>query len=147
MATRGTIAVEHQDGTITQVYSHWDNYLEHNGRLLLDYYNSQTLAEELVSMGEISSLGPRIHPKGPHTSDHPEEHVSVFYHRDHGQLFRYMIYSNYSHYQQDGRYEEYNYIFRDNQWFVDWPNPETLLVDAFDYQYDDETDEYVLVKP
>ena len=147
MATRGTIAVEHPDGTITQVYSHWDNYLDHNGRILRDYYNSQELAEELVSMGDMSSLGPRIHPRGPHSYDRPEEHVSVFYHRDHGQAFTNTKYSDYDEYIQTGQYEEYNYIFRNNQWYVDWPNPETPLVDAFDYQYDDETDEYVLVKP
>ena len=41
MATRGTISIEHKDGSISSVYSHWDNYLEYNGKLLLEYYNKK----------------------------------------------------------------------------------------------------------
>ncbi len=39
MATRSTIALEFADGTIGQVYAHWDGYLAHNGKMLLEYYS------------------------------------------------------------------------------------------------------------
>ena len=59
MATRSTIAVEHADGTVSQVYCHWDGYLTHNGQILLDHYDTQEKAEQLVSLGSISSLRPK----------------------------------------------------------------------------------------
>ncbi len=37
MATRSTIALEFADGTVEQVYCHWDGYLDHNGALLRDH--------------------------------------------------------------------------------------------------------------
>jgi hypothetical protein len=56
MATRGTIAVQHADGTISQVYSHWDNYISHNGELLYKHYSTLEKVEALVAGGSISVL-------------------------------------------------------------------------------------------
>ena len=38
MATRSTIALLREDGTVAKVYSHWDGYLECNGEILFKYY-------------------------------------------------------------------------------------------------------------
>ena len=57
MATRGSITVKHSDGKYHSVYTHWDSYLTHHGRILVNSYNSQELAEKLVAGGSISSLG------------------------------------------------------------------------------------------
>jgi hypothetical protein len=61
MGTRSAIAVAHGD-VIKAVYCHWDGYLEHNGRILQAHYPSH-LANQLVSMGDISSLRPEIGEK------------------------------------------------------------------------------------
>ena len=46
MGTRSVIAVMH--GTNAKaVYCHWDGYLEHNGKILQEHYNS-VKANELV---------------------------------------------------------------------------------------------------
>jgi len=45
--------------TVKSVYCHWDGYLEHNGAILQEHYNSAK-ANELVSLGDLSSLRPEI---------------------------------------------------------------------------------------
>lgn len=63
MGTRSRIAVMH--GTVCKsVYCHWDGYLEHNGAILQEHYDS-SLANQLVSMGDLSSLGTQIGEQHP----------------------------------------------------------------------------------
>jgi hypothetical protein len=44
------------------VYCHWDGYPEHNGRILQEYYDSAK-ANNLVALGDLSSLRPSIGEK------------------------------------------------------------------------------------
>ena len=54
MGTRSRIAVMH--GTVCKsVYCHWDGYLEHNGEILAEHYDSGK-ANQLVALGDMSSL-------------------------------------------------------------------------------------------
>ena len=58
MGTRSRIAVMH--GPVAKsIYCHWDGYLEHNGAILLEHYDSSK-ANELVSLGDMSALRPEI---------------------------------------------------------------------------------------
>lgn len=60
MATRSMIAQMDDNGITAQaVYCHWDGYLENNGRILQDHYNS-VKTRELISLGDISSLREEI---------------------------------------------------------------------------------------
>ena len=54
MGTRSRIGVMHGD-VVKSIYCHWDGYLEHNGAILQEHYNS-TKANELVALGDMSSL-------------------------------------------------------------------------------------------
>jgi hypothetical protein len=56
MGTRSRIGVMHGN-KCKSVYCHWDGYLEHNGRILQDHYDSAR-ANHLVSLGDMSTLGP-----------------------------------------------------------------------------------------
>jgi hypothetical protein len=70
MGTRSVIGVMHGNKAKT-VYCHWDGYLDHNGRILLEHYNSSK-ANHLVAMGGLSSLGKELgekHPFSPHECD------------------------------------------------------------------------------
>lgn len=121
MATRGTITVQHADGTISQIYSHFDNYLDHNGILLRDHYDTVEKVEALVSLGAISSLGPRLAPdEGErHTFEHRADGVTVAYHRDRGEDLSIHKYRNVEEFYSDYSEEEYNYFLRnDGTWFV-----------------------------
>ena len=59
MATRSLIGFV-ENGNIVASYCHFDGYLEHNGRILLEFYNDYALAKELVLGGCISSIDPNI---------------------------------------------------------------------------------------
>ena len=69
MATRSTIALEYADGTVDQVYCHWDGYIDHNGKILFENYSNPFILRDLIDMGDISSLGPNIGDK--HDFDSP----------------------------------------------------------------------------
>jgi hypothetical protein len=56
MGTRSTIALEFADGTVEQVYCHWDGYLEHNGKILATHYMNPFKVKQLVALGGFSSL-------------------------------------------------------------------------------------------
>lgn len=60
MGTHASISVKHTDGKYYGVYVHFDGYPEHTLRILRNHYNSQELAEELVSYGDASSISETI---------------------------------------------------------------------------------------
>ena len=53
MATRSTIAIQLENGSINQVYCHWDGYLSNNGKILMEYYNNAEIIKYLN--GEIDT--------------------------------------------------------------------------------------------
>lgn len=63
MGTRSDIIVHRGDGKWHRIYCHWDGYLENNGRILFDHYTSQSKADALVALGDLSSLGPELGSK------------------------------------------------------------------------------------
>ncbi len=60
MATRSMIGMLNEDNTVTAIYCHWDGYPENNGLLLIKYWREQYLVEQLMDLGNISSLGKEI---------------------------------------------------------------------------------------
>ena len=77
MGTRSAIAVKHGN-RIKAVYCHWDGYLEHNGVILNEFYNASPVANNLVALGDISSLGATIgeeHDFGKRWSE--DEYIKV----------------------------------------------------------------------
>lgn len=120
MATRSTIAVQHSNGTISQVYCHWDGYLSHHGPLLFHCYNSLELAEELVSFGNISVLSESAKPSNDlHTFDKPLSGVTVYYGRDRGETDQEpVVYDNIDVFNETSHSEEYNYLFKDGSWHL-----------------------------
>ena len=65
MATRSTIALEFADGTVQQVYCHWDGYLDNNGKILFENYTDAFKLRELIDLGDLSSLGSEVGVKRP----------------------------------------------------------------------------------
>ena len=147
MATRSTIALEFADGTIGQVYAHWDGYLQHNGKILQEYYDNPFIVRDLIDLGDISSLRPTIGTKHPFSMFEAEmtqdeyydlyRDMTTFYGRDRGEdgtNARY--YTDYLHFLVDGQAEEYDYILRNVNgvatWFVsDHGGDFMLLTEAF----------------
>ena len=133
MATRSTIALEFADGTIGQVYCHWDGYLAHNGKMLMEYYSNPFILRDLIDLGSLSSLRPTIGTKHPFsmfeanmTQDQFYQlygDMCTFYERDRGERSADATYfKDYEHFLVDGQEEEYDYILRNVNgkptWFV-----------------------------
>lgn len=57
MSTRCRIGMKLSDGRIKSIYSHWDGYPDGVGRTLEKYYTDPKKIEELLELGDISSLG------------------------------------------------------------------------------------------
>lgn len=60
MATRSRIIVEQEDGTFRSIYCHWDGYPDHNGALLVNHYQDQEKCNQLMDLGDLSSLDENI---------------------------------------------------------------------------------------
>jgi NADPH-dependent 2,4-dienoyl-CoA reductase/sulfur reductase-like enzyme len=64
MGTRSGIGIENPNtGVIKAVYCHWDGYLSHNGSILNKHYDSSPKVNNLIALGDISSLKPEIGEK------------------------------------------------------------------------------------
>jgi hypothetical protein len=108
MGTRSTIALEYADGTVGQIYCHWDGYLEHNGKILFNHYVDPYKTRELIDMGDISSLCNTI-----------EETKQGAYHFWRGEELRVAKFNDFQDYLAHHQYEEYEYILRkDGHWYV-----------------------------
>ena len=140
MATRSTIALEYADGTIGQVYCHWDGYLEHNGVLLSKHYSNPFILRDLIDLGDVSSLKPTIGTK--HAFSHfdtemkQEEYetlygnMTTFYGRDRGETGTgQKTFVDFQDYMVRFQHEEYAYILRkDGQWYVKQHSNEVELL-------------------
>lgn len=134
MGTRSTIALEYADGTVEQVYCHWDGYLAHNGKILRDYYTNPFILRDLIDLGDISSLGKIVgtkHPFSPHEGETQKalyeaamaQGATTFYGRDRGEMgVQAKKFASYEDYVKNHQYEEYDYILRNIDgkatWFV-----------------------------
>lgn len=144
MATRSTIALEFADGTIGQVYAHWDGYLSHNGRILVESYSDPFKLQQLIDLGGVSSLGAEIGVK--HPFDNPGRfndaeyleykakygNMCKFYGRDRGETEMEATYfKDFSDYVANCQREEFDYILRNVDgvatWFVSEGRDFTVL--------------------
>jgi len=121
MGTRSTIALEYADGTVEQVYCHWDGYLEHNGMILYKHYSDPFKLRQLMDLGDLSSLRPNIGTQ--HAFDRAPEDECTFYKRDRKENgVSAKKFKDYEHFLIDGQWEEYDYILRNDNgvavWFV-----------------------------
>lgn len=149
MATRSTIALEYADGTVQQVYCHWDGYLDNNGTILLNNYSDPFKLRDLIDLGDISSLGPNVGEK--HSFDIQAKYgtpeyeaeaearrdITTFYGRDRGEEgTNARKFKDYADYRKNGQFEEYNYILRtDGNWYVEFYGDfDGLLTEAFEFQ-------------
>jgi hypothetical protein len=119
------IAIENPHSkAVKSIYCHWDGYLQHNGSLLEKHYSNSPKVNNLIALGDLSSLRPEIGDK--HTfsrldSTLPEAeyealygNMCTFYTRDRGEDAPYKFFPTIkdavAYY--DGSWCEYFYLFR-----------------------------------
>ena len=129
MATRSTIAMEFNDGTVKQVYCHWDGYLAGVGKTLVEHYTSPEKVDALLNEGSISVLGQEIGEK--HSFDGGNNDVCTFYTRDRGDSHHVSTFGSFDDYEYHRQYEEFDYLLtKDGVWNVfcgDWDDLEFVL--------------------
>ena len=154
MGTRSTIALEFADGSVEQVYCHWDGYLAHNGKILFENYSNPFILRDLIDLGDLSSLRPMVgtkHAFSHYDTDLKQEQyyelygdMCTFYGRDRGETGcdkkKFLDFQDYLAHHQ---YEEYEYILRrDGNWYVkQHDNEYELLVAALVKELTEETAE------
>ena len=129
MGTRSRIGVMHGD-KVKSIYCHWDGYLDFNGRILQEHYDSAK-ANNLVALGDLSSLRPNIGEKHAFSqfelpADEVEafkaltENWCTFYSRDRGEKgVEFKVAQTFDEFleQCDNSGAEYYYIMRDGVWY------------------------------
>ena len=120
MGTRSRIGVMHGDNC-KSVYCHWDGYLEHNGAILQEHYDSAK-ANNLVALGDLSCLCPEITAgEDSHSFDQPKAGVTIFYGRDRKETgTEFKTDSTFEAFLErvDGCCGEWYYVMRDGVWYV-----------------------------
>ena len=126
MGTRSMIAIENPNSkAVKSIYCHWDGYLEHNGSILEKHYPNSPKVNNLIALGDLSSLGTQIgeaHPFSPHGSKEDEalyEHAKdmgycTYYTRDRGEDAPYKFFKDVKEAVEyyDGSWCEYFYLFK-----------------------------------
>jgi hypothetical protein len=127
MSTRSAIGIRY--GTIIKaVYCHWDGYVEHNGAILQEHYNS-VKANKLLSLGDVSSLRPEIGEAHPfsrsecnlNTEEWEEMYgnMCTFYGRDRGESnTEFTTHNSIEEFREEYRSRvcEYFYLLEGDRW-------------------------------
>ena len=152
MGTRSTIALEFADGTVEQVYCHWDGYLSNNGKILQEHYSNPFILRDLIDLGDISSLKSTIGTKHAFSQfevpmdgeayDKLYGDMTTFYGRDRGETgVDSKKFVDFQDYLVRHQYEEYEYLLRkDGNWYVkQHDNEYELLAPALVKALEEET--------
>ena len=126
MGTRSMIAIQNPySKDVRAVYCHWDGYLEHNGSLLNKHYSASSKVNNLVALGDLSSLRPEIGVKHLFSSmelpkEEREAHeeavkdMCTFYTRDRGEDAPFKVFPTLKKAESyfEGSWCEYLYVFK-----------------------------------
>lgn len=123
MSTRSMIGKVY-DGKVKAIYCHWDGYPSYTGNMLETYYNNDEIIDELIGLGSLSYIAPRIKPNEgeEHSFECPAKDVTVAYHRDRGEDMQFYEYDSidkflYEIYDSTS-WIEYLYLWDNGAWKV-----------------------------
>lgn len=140
MATRSTIAIEHRDGTVSQIYCHWNGYPSNNGRILLESYSDRERLEQLMDLGDLSVLGADLGHK--QNFDAPMKGWCLAYGRDRNEAnCQARPFDDIEQFKRGGQVEAYNYLFRGGCWFLWDRDDNTGIVQCFPFTMETIADE------
>jgi len=123
MGTRSMIAIQNPySKDVRAVYCHWDGYLEHNGALLFKHYASSAKVNNLIALGDISSLRPEIGekhafsrletPMDEEAYDKLYGNMTTFYTRDRGEDTPFQVFPTLAKACDHYTWSEYFYCFK-----------------------------------
>jgi hypothetical protein len=117
------IAIENPHSkAVKSVYCHWDGYLEHNGSLLHKHYASSSKVNNLIALGDLSSLRAEIGEKHafsklevPMDGDAYDKlygNMTTFYTRDRGEDAPFQVFKNLKDAEEHYTWSDYYYCFK-----------------------------------
>jgi len=123
MGTRSMIAIQNPySKDIRAVYCHWDGYLEHNGAILQKHYAASPKVNNLIALGDISSLRPEIGekhafsrletPMDDEAYDKLYGNMTTFYTRDRGEDTPFKVFPTLAKAEEHYGWSEYFYCFK-----------------------------------
>ena len=128
MGTRSNIGIVNEDASVTAIYCHWDGYPSHNGKTLLNRYNDISIVNQLMLLGDLSSLREKLYPNDskPHTFQNQQEDVCVAYGRERSESdVGCKIFNNIGDFEKFGSGVDYQYLFEDGVWMYRNCNQDT----------------------
>jgi hypothetical protein len=95
----------YSNGTVKQIYCHYDGYLSNNGRILLEKYDNAEAVNKLLGYGFVRSLC-----EDGGVPDVLRDEIPA------------KEYASYVQFVKEYNPEEYNYLFDENknQWYVQY---------------------------
>ena len=123
MSTRCMIGKVY-DGKVKAIYCHWDGYPSYTGNILETYYNNDEIIDELIELGGLSCIRPRIKPNADeeHSFTNPIDDVTIAYHRDRGEDKDIYDYNNINDFLYELRdstsWIEYVYLWNNGAWEI-----------------------------
>ena len=124
MSTTATIAAYDPTlGRVTQVFLRNDGYLDHAGKILLNYYNTNERVAELLNHRHIVNLAPNIDYVAPSKEGFYRRASCEFYMRDRpdeAQMVDPHLYDGVDDYRKRGVRQDYNYFWDGKQWLVNY---------------------------
>jgi len=117
MSTNANVLVKTDEG-FKSIYIHWDGYPEGVGNILKEHYNTQEKAEQVVSLGDLSSLDKSMECPEGHTFNAPVDGYSIAYGRDRGEEnVETKMFRSLKDFFWDGtKYWKYIYCWNGKQW-------------------------------
>jgi hypothetical protein len=108
---------------VRAVYCHWDGYLEHNGSILQKHYASSSKVNNLIALGDISSLKKEIGekhafsrletPMDDEAYDKLYGDMTTFYGRDRGETgVEFKVFPTLKAAEEHYTWSEYFYCFK-----------------------------------
>lgn len=118
MATRSNIIAKQTDGSYKMVYCHFDGYLDHNGRILLENYDTQEKIDQLLSHGNMSALKSSCEKPEGHSYETPVPGHTIYYGRDRGEEDQQPTTYATKQDAENAANEEYAYLWDGEKWTV-----------------------------
>ena len=115
MGTRSMIAIQNPHSKqVRAVYCHWDGYLEHNGAILAKHYSASPKVNNLIALGDLSSLRKDIGVQHSFDNRTPEHEDScTFYGRDRGEKdVGFKVFDTLKEAEEHYTWSDYYYCFK-----------------------------------
>jgi len=109
---------------VRAVYCHWDGYLEHNGSILHKHYSNSAKVNNLIALGDLSSLRRDIGQKHAFSQFELKDPAEIaahekitetqctFYTRDRGEDAPFQVFKNLKDAEEHYTWSDYYYCFK-----------------------------------